>query len=129
MINDQKPPIYYDDDDDEEESSIPLRDIISELPLSICNPQPDLSNYGLSRWRRMSIMTTFLENESEDEENEFSVKDLNLTPSESEDFSADLSDYKSECDVPVCDDSSSKNEGLDDIVSIPPGKENDQLDV
>ncbi|GJU28140.1 putative ribonuclease H-like domain-containing protein [Tanacetum coccineum] len=71
---------------------------------------------------------TILKMES-DEENEFSVKDLNLTPSESEDFSADLSDYKSECDVPVCDDSSSKNEGLDDIVSIPPGKENDQLDV
>ncbi|GJW86149.1 hypothetical protein Tco_0161489 [Tanacetum coccineum] len=56
-----KPPIFYDDDD--EESSIPLRDIISELPL---------------------------------------VKDLNLTPSESE----DLSDNESECDVPVCDDSS-----------------------
>ncbi|GJS57286.1 hypothetical protein Tco_0652070 [Tanacetum coccineum] len=31
-----KPPIFYDDDDDDnEESSIPLRDIISELPLSI----------------------------------------------------------------------------------------------
>ncbi|GJW74017.1 hypothetical protein Tco_0133387, partial [Tanacetum coccineum] len=30
-----KPPIYYDDDDDDEESSIPLKDIISELPLSI----------------------------------------------------------------------------------------------
>ncbi|GJY99853.1 hypothetical protein Tco_0517283 [Tanacetum coccineum] len=28
-----KPPIYYDDDNDDEESSIPLRDIISELPL------------------------------------------------------------------------------------------------
>ncbi|GKC73459.1 hypothetical protein Tco_1119342 [Tanacetum coccineum] len=62
-----------------------------------------------------------------DEENESSVKDLNLTPSESEDFSEDLSDYKSECDMPVCDDSSSKNEGLDDIVSIPPGKEIDAI--
>ncbi|GJW37490.1 hypothetical protein Tco_0060410 [Tanacetum coccineum] len=31
-----KPPILYDDDDDDdEESSIPLRDIISELPLSV----------------------------------------------------------------------------------------------
>ncbi|GJV70384.1 hypothetical protein Tco_1490379 [Tanacetum coccineum] len=30
-----KPPIYYDDDDDDEESYIPLRDIISELPLSV----------------------------------------------------------------------------------------------
>ncbi|GJT49616.1 hypothetical protein Tco_0975773 [Tanacetum coccineum] len=31
--------------------------------------------------------------------------------------------------MPVCDDSSSKNKGLDDIVSIPPGKEIDHLDV
>ncbi|GJY27099.1 hypothetical protein Tco_0401825 [Tanacetum coccineum] len=31
--------------------------------------------------------------------------------------------------MPVCDDSSSKNEGLDDIVSIPPGKEIDPLDA
>ncbi|GJT06794.1 hypothetical protein Tco_0841256 [Tanacetum coccineum] len=31
-----KPPIFYDDhDDDDKESSIPLKDIISELPLSI----------------------------------------------------------------------------------------------
>ncbi|GJX10298.1 hypothetical protein Tco_0200157 [Tanacetum coccineum] len=64
-----------------------------------------------------------------DEENESSVKDLNLTPSESEDLSEDLSDYESECGVPVCDDSSSKNEGLEDIVSIPPGKEINQLDA
>ncbi|GKE50050.1 hypothetical protein Tco_1481308, partial [Tanacetum coccineum] len=35
-----------------------------------------------------------------DEENESSVEDLNLTPSEFE----DLSDNESECDVPVCDD-------------------------
>ncbi|GKE43006.1 hypothetical protein Tco_1470290, partial [Tanacetum coccineum] len=39
-----------------------------------------------------------------DEENESSVKDLNLTQSEYE----DLSDNESECDVPVCDDSSLK---------------------
>ncbi|GJT74391.1 hypothetical protein Tco_1041116 [Tanacetum coccineum] len=50
-----------------------------------------------------------------DEENKSSIKDLNLTPSESEDLSEDLSDNESECDMPVCDDSSSKNEGLDDI--------------
>ncbi|GJW69172.1 hypothetical protein Tco_0123596 [Tanacetum coccineum] len=36
-----------------------------------------------------------------DEENESSVKDLNLTPSESDDLSEDLSDIESECDVPV----------------------------
>ncbi|GJT83421.1 hypothetical protein Tco_1057763 [Tanacetum coccineum] len=43
--------------------------------------------------------------------------------------SKDLTDYESECDMPVCDDSSSKNKGLDDIVSIPLGKEIDHLDV
>ncbi|GKC48849.1 hypothetical protein Tco_1071594 [Tanacetum coccineum] len=73
-------------------------------------------------------LNTIPETES-DEENESSIKDLNLTPSESEDLSEDLSDYKSECDMPVCDDSISKNEGLDDIISIPPGKEIDQLDA
>ncbi|GJX51291.1 hypothetical protein Tco_0278136 [Tanacetum coccineum] len=54
-----------------------------------------------------------------------SVENLVPIPSESK----DLTDYKSECDMPVCDDSSSKNEGLDDIVSIPPGKEIDHLDA
>ncbi|GJV90638.1 hypothetical protein Tco_1538451 [Tanacetum coccineum] len=49
------------------------------------------SNYGLS----------ISETES-DEENESTVKDLNLTPSESEDLSEDASD--GECDLPVCDD-------------------------
>ncbi|GJY76422.1 hypothetical protein Tco_0481538 [Tanacetum coccineum] len=117
-----KPPIYYDDDDDDEESSIPLRDIISELPLSFAIA-PDFSITD-SLIMEDEHLNTIPETES-DEENESSVKDLNLTPSESE----DLSDYKSECDVPVCDDSSSKNEGLDDIVSIPPGKEIDQLDA
>ncbi|GKA33066.1 hypothetical protein Tco_0719433 [Tanacetum coccineum] len=37
-----------------------------------------------------------------DEENESSVKDLNLTPSESKDLSKDASDGV--CDLPVCDD-------------------------
>ncbi|GJZ63372.1 hypothetical protein Tco_0619793 [Tanacetum coccineum] len=36
---------------------------------------------------------------------------------------------ENECDMPVCDDSSSKNDGLDDIVSIPMGKEIDHLDA
>ncbi|GKD01159.1 hypothetical protein Tco_1171433 [Tanacetum coccineum] len=44
-------------------------------------------------------LNTIPETES-DEENKSSVKDLNLTPSESE----DLSDIKRECDMPVCDD-------------------------
>ncbi|GKG57317.1 hypothetical protein Tco_0584743, partial [Tanacetum coccineum] len=41
-----------------------------------------------------------------DEENKSSVKDLNLTLSESDDLSEDLSDNESECDVPVYDNSS-----------------------
>ncbi|GJU64657.1 hypothetical protein Tco_1246492, partial [Tanacetum coccineum] len=42
-----EPPIFFDDDDDDdEESSIPLRDLISELPLSIAIT-PDF-DYGLS---------------------------------------------------------------------------------
>ncbi|GKA41026.1 hypothetical protein Tco_0733619 [Tanacetum coccineum] len=44
-------------------------------------------------------LNTISETES-DKENKSSVKDLNLTPSESE----DLSDIKRECDMPVCDD-------------------------
>ncbi|GJS03426.1 hypothetical protein Tco_0319934 [Tanacetum coccineum] len=128
-LNKNKPPIYYDDDDDDddgEESSIPLRDVISELPLSF-EIAPD---FPITDSLKMEDehLNTIPKTESE-EENESSVKDLNLTPSDFEDLSEDLSDYKSKCDVPICDDSSSKNEGLDDIVSIPPGKEIDQLDA
>ncbi|GJX63642.1 hypothetical protein Tco_0296542 [Tanacetum coccineum] len=54
-----------------------------------------------------------------------SVENLVPIPSKSK----DLTDYESECDMPVCDDSSSKNDGLDDIVSIPSGKEIDHLDA
>nr|GEZ40001.1 hypothetical protein [Tanacetum cinerariifolium] len=43
--------------------------------------------------------------------------------------SKDLTDYESKCDMPVCDDSSSKNGGLDDIISIPSRKEIDHLDA
>ncbi|GJS58644.1 hypothetical protein Tco_0653428 [Tanacetum coccineum] len=68
-------------------------------------------------------------NVAEEQAAKSSVNDLKLTPSESEDLSLDLTDYESECDMPVYDDSSSKNKGLDDIVSIPPGKEIDQLDA
>ncbi|GKB77299.1 hypothetical protein Tco_0944194, partial [Tanacetum coccineum] len=129
-----KPPIYYDDDGDDEESYIPLRYIISELPLSFAIA-PDFPITD-SLIMEDEHLNTIPETES-DEENESSVKDLNLTLSESkdlskdlsEDLSEDLSNYESECDVLICDDSSSKNEGLDDIVSIPPRKEINQLDA
>ncbi|GJY92216.1 hypothetical protein Tco_0507998 [Tanacetum coccineum] len=92
-----KPPIYYDDDDDDEESSIPLKDIISELPLSIAITRDFLITDSLIM--EDENLDTIPETKS-DEENESSVEDLNLTPTESE----DLSDIESECDMPVCDD-------------------------
>nr|GEW51554.1 hypothetical protein [Tanacetum cinerariifolium] len=96
-----KPPIFYDDDD--EESSIPLRDIIYELPLSVAiAPDLPITNSLIMEDEHLN---TISDTES-DEENDSSVKELNLTPSESEDLSEDLSDNESECDVPVCDDSS-----------------------
>ncbi|GJU47529.1 hypothetical protein Tco_1204795 [Tanacetum coccineum] len=66
------------------ESSIPLRDIISKLPLSVAIA-PDLPIMD-SLIMKDEQLNTILEMES-DEENESSVKDLNLTPSESEDLS------------------------------------------
>ncbi|GJW63288.1 hypothetical protein Tco_0115172 [Tanacetum coccineum] len=75
-----KPPIFYDDnDDDDEESSIPLRDIISELPLSVAIA-PDLPIMD-SLIMENGHLNTIPETES-DEENESSVKDLNLTTKE-----------------------------------------------
>ncbi|GKG29323.1 hypothetical protein Tco_0416688, partial [Tanacetum coccineum] len=49
------------------------------------------------------LLNTISETES-DEENESSVEDLNLTPSESEDLSEDLFNIESECDMPVYED-------------------------
>ncbi|GJX43131.1 hypothetical protein Tco_0259807 [Tanacetum coccineum] len=97
-----KPPIFYnDDDDDDEENSIPLRGIISELPLSVAIA-PDLPIMD-SLIMEDEHLNTIPKTES-DKENESSVKDLNLTPSESKDSSEDLSNNESECDVPVCDE-------------------------
>ncbi|GJS49096.1 hypothetical protein Tco_0599217 [Tanacetum coccineum] len=95
------PPIFYDDDDDDdEESSIPLKDIISKLPLLIAiTPDFPITDSLIMEDEHLE---TIPETES-DEENESSVEDLNLTPSESKDLSEDLSDIESECDMPVCD--------------------------
>nr|GEY52961.1 hypothetical protein [Tanacetum cinerariifolium] len=82
-----KPPIFYDDDDDDdddEESYIPLRDIISELPLLVAIA-PDLPITD-SLIMEDEHLNTIPDTKS-DEENESNVKDLNLTPSESEDLS------------------------------------------
>ncbi|GKB57647.1 hypothetical protein Tco_0913833 [Tanacetum coccineum] len=96
-----KPSIYYDDDDDDEESSIPLKDIISKLPLSIAiTPDFLITNFLIMEDEHLD---TILKMES-DEENESSVTDLNLTPSESEDLSKDLSDIESDDDESLSDE-------------------------
>ncbi|GJW09878.1 hypothetical protein Tco_1575705 [Tanacetum coccineum] len=90
-----KPPIFYDDDD--EESSIPLRDIISELPLSVAiTPDLPITDSLIMEDEHLSTI-------SEKESDEFiksSVEDLVPIPSESEDTSGS----DSECDLPSCDD-------------------------
>nr|GEV15314.1 hypothetical protein [Tanacetum cinerariifolium] len=96
----QKIPIYYDDDDDEE-SFTPLRDIIIfELPPCIAIT-PVLSTEELKD--SLIIGDEHLDAILEKESDEFiksSVENLVPNPSESE----DLSNIRSEYDVPVCDD-------------------------
>ncbi|GJZ00089.1 hypothetical protein Tco_0517518 [Tanacetum coccineum] len=88
-----KPPIFYID----EESSIPLIDITSELPLSIAvTPDFPITDSLIMEDEHLDTIPKTESNE----ENESSVEDLNLTPSESE----DLSDIESECNMPVFDD-------------------------
>ncbi|GJR04737.1 hypothetical protein Tco_0527721 [Tanacetum coccineum] len=94
-----KPHIYYDDDDDDEESSIPLRDIISELPLSVAiapvlpTKEPDDS---LSMGDEH--LSTIPETES-DEVIKSSVEDLVPIPSESKDLSDNKTDFDPEEDI------------------------------
>ncbi|GJT35209.1 zf-CCHC domain-containing protein [Tanacetum coccineum] len=95
-----KPPIFYDDDD--EESSIPLRDIISKLPLSV-TITPDLPITD-SLIMEDEHLRTIPEKES-DEFIKSSVEDLVPIPSESE----DTSESDSDCDLPSCDDFSPIN--------------------
>ncbi|GJU05999.1 hypothetical protein Tco_1122429 [Tanacetum coccineum] len=68
-------------------------------------------------------LDTILEPES-DELIKSSIEDLVHTPSESDGIS------ESECNLPVCDDSSPKKDKvLDDIISIPPGNGNDHFNT
>ncbi|GKD66253.1 hypothetical protein Tco_1308361 [Tanacetum coccineum] len=95
-----KPPIFYDDDD--EESSIPLRDIISELPLSVAITLDLLITDSLIM--EDEHLNTIPETES-DKVIKSSVENLVLIPSESE----DTSESDSDCDLPSCDDFSPIN--------------------
>ncbi|GJR48258.1 hypothetical protein Tco_1316361 [Tanacetum coccineum] len=99
-------PAFYFDDDDDEESSIPVRDIISELPLCVAIT-PEEPDDSLSMGDEH--LSTIPETES-DELIKSSVENLVPIPSESEDFS----DIESECDVPFCDNSTTFSNPLFD---------------
>nr|GEX56238.1 hypothetical protein [Tanacetum cinerariifolium] len=99
--------ICYDDDDDYdyEESTIPLNEIISQIPLSIAIiPVLSIEDLEDSLIMGNEELSTIPEKES-DEVIKSSVEDLVLIPSESEDtFGSD-----SECVLPSCDDFSPIN--------------------
>ncbi|GJS16197.1 hypothetical protein Tco_0410669 [Tanacetum coccineum] len=93
--------IYYDDDDDEE-SSIPLSDVISELPPCVAiTPVLSTEEPVDSLIMEDEHLDTIPATES-DEVIKSSVEDLVHTPSESDGIS------ECECDVPDCDDSQTK---------------------
>nr|GFB98965.1 hypothetical protein [Tanacetum cinerariifolium] len=94
---------FYDDDDDYEESTIPLNEIISQIPPSIVIttslfvlPIEDPEDFLIMGNEELS---TILEKES-DEFTKSSVEDLVPIPSESEDTSRSDSEY----DLSLCDD-------------------------
>ncbi|GJR20964.1 hypothetical protein Tco_0969491 [Tanacetum coccineum] len=120
----RKIPIYYDDDDDEE-SSIPLRDIIIfELPTCIAITPILLTDEPVDSLIMEDKHLDTISAPESDELIKSSVENLVHTPSESDGIS------ESECDLPICDDSSSKkDEVLDDIISIPPGNGNDHFNA
>ncbi|GJV15379.1 hypothetical protein Tco_1360702 [Tanacetum coccineum] len=91
-----------DDDDDDKESTIPLSEIISQLPPSIAiTPVLPTVEPEDSLIMGDETLSTIPEKES-DEVIKSSVEDIVPIPSESE----DTSDNDSECDLPFCDESS-----------------------
>ncbi|GKA14193.1 hypothetical protein Tco_0693839 [Tanacetum coccineum] len=119
-----KPPIYYDDDDDDdEEYSIQVSNFFKKSPIAITHVLPTIEPED-SLSMGDEHLSAIPKKES-DKVIKSSVENLVPIPSESK----DLTNYENECDMPVFDDSSSKNMGLDDSISIPPGKEIDHLDA
>ncbi|GJW69012.1 hypothetical protein Tco_0123436 [Tanacetum coccineum] len=102
-----KPPIYYDDDDDDdEEYSIQVSEFFKKYPIAITPVLPTIEpEDSLSMGdEHLSIIPK----KESDKVIKTSVENLVSIPIESK----DLTDYESECDMPVCDDSSSKNEAI-----------------
>ncbi|GKE79146.1 hypothetical protein Tco_1545266, partial [Tanacetum coccineum] len=112
-----KIPICYDDDDDE--YSFATQEYLKKFSSAIT---PDLLKSD-SLIMEDKPLDTIPETES-DELIKSSVEDLVNTPSEFDGI------FESECDLPVCDDSSpKKDEVLDDIISIPLGNGNDHFNA
>nr|GEX47208.1 hypothetical protein [Tanacetum cinerariifolium] len=99
---------YDDDDDDDEERTIPLRDIISQLPLSIVittsPPVLPIEDPEDSLIMKNKELSTIPEKES-DEFIKSSVEDLVPILSESD----DTPESNSGCVLPLCDDFSPIN--------------------
>ncbi|GKA27745.1 hypothetical protein Tco_0713913 [Tanacetum coccineum] len=113
----RKIPICYDDDDDE--YSFATQEYLKKFSSAITPDLPKSDSLIMEDKHLYNIPET----ESE-ELIKSSVEDLIHTPSESDGIS------KSECDLPVCDDSSlKKDEVLDDIILIPPGNSNDHFNA
>ncbi|GKE62255.1 hypothetical protein Tco_1512622 [Tanacetum coccineum] len=112
-----KIPICYNDDDDE--YSFATQEYLKKFSSGIT---PDLPKSD-SLIMEDEHLDTILETES-DELIKSIVEDLIHTPSESDGIS------EGECDLPVYDDFSPKeDEVLDDIISIPPGNGNDHFNA
>ncbi|GJR55162.1 hypothetical protein Tco_1405683 [Tanacetum coccineum] len=112
-----KIPICYDDDD--EGYSFATQEYLKKFSSAITPNLPKLDSVIMED----EHLDTIPEMKS-DELIKSSVEDLVHTPSESDGIS------ESECDLPVCDDSSpKKDEVLDDIISIPPRNGNDHFNA
>ncbi|GJX84942.1 retrovirus-related pol polyprotein from transposon TNT 1-94 [Tanacetum coccineum] len=113
----RKIPICYDDDDDE--YSFATQEYLKKFS-SVITPDLPKSDSLIMEDKHLDTIPQ----PKSDELIKSSVEDLVHTPSESDGIS------ESECDFPVCDDSSpKKDEVLDDIISIPSGNGNDNFNA
>ncbi|GJR31036.1 hypothetical protein Tco_1107268 [Tanacetum coccineum] len=110
---------FIDDDDDDDKYSFATQEYLKKFSSAITSDLPKSDSLIMEDKHLDTIPAT-----ESDELIKSSVEDLVHTPSESDGIS------KSEYDLPVCDDSSSKkDEVLDDIISIPPGNGNDHFNA
>ncbi|GJV28226.1 hypothetical protein Tco_1384674 [Tanacetum coccineum] len=105
---------FFYDDDDYEESTIPLNEIISQIPPSnAITPVLPILELEDSLIMGNEELSTIHENKS-DEFIKSNVEDLVPIPSESK----DTSESDSDCDLPSCDDFSSINDSEEKSVTF-----------